>query len=127
MGGGIFGPTMDLMRSEPMQLVQLIIPIESAYRTISYLGEVGLFQFNDVSFWDFLLFDSFAYQTLIVLRTLFRFVLVNDLRNVISLISVRMEFDWICFDLNDSSIASLQLRNWIGKTWVSVSFFLLTF
>ncbi|KAJ6392236.1 hypothetical protein OIU77_026067 [Salix suchowensis] len=49
MGGGIFGPTMDLMRSEPMQLVQLIIPIESAYRTISYLGDLGLFQFNDLN------------------------------------------------------------------------------
>jgi V-type H+-transporting ATPase subunit a len=50
MGDGSSGPTMDLMRSEPMQLVQLIIPIESAYRTISYLGDLGLFQFNDVSF-----------------------------------------------------------------------------
>ncbi|XP_011028942.1 PREDICTED: V-type proton ATPase subunit a2-like isoform X2 [Populus euphratica] len=49
MGDGIFGPTMDLMRSEPMQLVQLIIPIESAYRTISYLGDLGLFQFNDLN------------------------------------------------------------------------------
>ncbi|KAG6783729.1 hypothetical protein POTOM_009400 [Populus tomentosa] len=49
MGDGIFGPTMDLMRSEPMQLVQLIIPIESAYHTISYLGDLGLFQFNDLN------------------------------------------------------------------------------
>jgi len=123
MGDGIFGPTMDLMRSEPMQLVQLIIPIESAYRTISYLGDLGLFQFNDVSFWDFLLFDSSAYQTLITLMILSTFVLVNDLRNVISLISVRIDFDWICFDFNDFSIACLQLRNWTRRTWVSVSFF----
>lgn len=42
--------TMDLLRSEAMQLVQLIIPIESAHRTISYLGDLGLFQFNDVIF-----------------------------------------------------------------------------
>ncbi|KAJ6917775.1 hypothetical protein NC651_012067 [Populus alba x Populus x berolinensis] len=49
MGDGSSGPTMDLMRSEPMQLVQLIIPIESAYRTISYLGDLGLFQFNDLN------------------------------------------------------------------------------
>lgn len=41
-------PTMDLLRSEPMQLVQLIIPIESAHRSISYLGDLGLFQFKDV-------------------------------------------------------------------------------
>ncbi|KAL5845213.1 hypothetical protein ACOSQ4_011171 [Xanthoceras sorbifolium] len=42
-------PTMDLLRSEPMQLVQLIIPAESAYRTISYLGDLGLFQFKDLN------------------------------------------------------------------------------
>ncbi|KAM7256196.1 hypothetical protein ACFE04_011937 [Oxalis oulophora] len=41
--------TMYLLRSEPMQLVQLIIPIESAYRTISYLGDLGLFQFKDLN------------------------------------------------------------------------------
>ncbi|KAK1362334.1 V-type proton ATPase subunit a [Heracleum sosnowskyi] len=41
--------TMDLLRSETMQLVQLIIPIESAHRTISYLGDLGLFQFNDLN------------------------------------------------------------------------------
>lgn len=41
-------PTMDLLRSEPMQLVQLIIPAESAHRAISYLGDLGLFQFKDV-------------------------------------------------------------------------------
>ncbi|KAG5030590.1 hypothetical protein JHK82_014198 [Glycine max] len=39
---------MDLLRSEPMQLVQLIIPIESAHRSISYLGDLGLIQFKDV-------------------------------------------------------------------------------
>lgn len=42
-------PTMDLLRSEEMQLVQLIIPMESAHRTISYLGDVGLFQFKDLN------------------------------------------------------------------------------
>lgn len=40
---------MDLMRSEKMSFVQLIIPAESAHRAISYLGEVGLLQFRDVS------------------------------------------------------------------------------
>ncbi|XP_034676945.1 V-type proton ATPase subunit a2-like isoform X1 [Vitis riparia] len=40
---------MDLLRSEPMQLVQLIIPVEAAYRTISYLGDLGLFQFKDLN------------------------------------------------------------------------------
>ena len=43
-------PKMDLLRSEPMQLAQLIIPIESAHRAISYLGDLGLFQFKDVRF-----------------------------------------------------------------------------
>lgn len=46
-GGGCC-PPMDLFRSEPMQLVQLIIPVESAHLTVSYLGEVGLLQFKDV-------------------------------------------------------------------------------
>ncbi|CAK8569052.1 unnamed protein product [Lathyrus sativus] len=41
--------TMDMLRSEPMQLVQLIIPIEAAHRTISYLGDLGLFQFKDLN------------------------------------------------------------------------------
>ncbi|CAO2834627.1 unnamed protein product [Amaranthus hypochondriacus] len=40
---------MDLMRSEEMQLVQLIIPIESAHRTISYLGDLSVFQFKDLN------------------------------------------------------------------------------
>lgn len=43
-------PSMDLMRSEKMTFVQLIIPVESAHRAISYLGELGLLQFRDVSF-----------------------------------------------------------------------------
>lgn len=49
MGEGRPLPTMDLLRSEPMQLTQLIIPMEAAYRTISYLGELGLFQFKDLN------------------------------------------------------------------------------
>ncbi|KAK6939398.1 V-type ATPase, V0 complex, 116kDa subunit family [Dillenia turbinata] len=48
-GRGCFCPPMDMMRSEAMQLVQIIIPIESAHRTISYLGDLGLFQFKDLS------------------------------------------------------------------------------
>ncbi|KAK9286858.1 hypothetical protein L1049_015264 [Liquidambar formosana] len=42
-------PPMDLFRSEPMQLVQLIIPIESSHLTVSYLGDVGLIQFKDLN------------------------------------------------------------------------------
>ncbi|CAL5205413.1 unnamed protein product [Lathyrus oleraceus] len=41
--------TMDMLRSEPMQLAQLIIPIEAAHQTISYLGDLGLFQFKDLN------------------------------------------------------------------------------
>ncbi|KAL4295998.1 hypothetical protein GQ457_12G026840 [Hibiscus cannabinus] len=40
---------MDLMRSEKMKLVQLIIPVESAHRAVSYLGELGLLQFRDLN------------------------------------------------------------------------------
>ncbi|KAE8673646.1 V-type proton ATPase subunit a1 [Hibiscus syriacus] len=42
-------PSMDLMRSEKMTLVQLIIPVESAHRAISYLGELGFLQFRDLN------------------------------------------------------------------------------
>ncbi|KAL8060353.1 hypothetical protein ABFX02_02G019400 [Erythranthe guttata] len=42
-------PSMDLMRSEAMQLVQLIIPIESAHLAVSYLGDLGLIQFKDLN------------------------------------------------------------------------------
>uniref|UniRef100_A0A5B7BBN9 V-type proton ATPase subunit a n=1 Tax=Davidia involucrata TaxID=16924 RepID=A0A5B7BBN9_DAVIN len=42
-------PAMDLMRSEKMTHVQLIIPVESAHRAISYLGEFGLLQFRDLN------------------------------------------------------------------------------
>lgn len=41
-------PLMDLMRSEKMTFVQLIIPAESAHRAITYLGQLGLLQFRDV-------------------------------------------------------------------------------
>ncbi|XP_050232113.1 V-type proton ATPase subunit a3-like [Mercurialis annua] len=48
-GGGGCCPSMDLFRSEAMQLVQLIIPIESAHLTVSYLGDLGLLQFKDLN------------------------------------------------------------------------------
>ncbi|CAI0377629.1 unnamed protein product [Linum tenue] len=48
-GGGGCCPPMDLFRSEPMQLVQLIVPIESAHLTVSYLGDLGLIQFKDLN------------------------------------------------------------------------------
>ncbi|GJN30902.1 hypothetical protein PR202_gb19247 [Eleusine coracana subsp. coracana] len=47
-GGGGCCPSMDLMRSEAMQLVQVIIPAESAHLTVSYLGDLGLVQFKDI-------------------------------------------------------------------------------
>ncbi|KAI3450508.1 hypothetical protein Pfo_007173 [Paulownia fortunei] len=42
-------PSMDLMRSEKMMLVQLIIPVEAAHRAVSYLGQLGLLQFRDLN------------------------------------------------------------------------------
>ncbi|KAL3616405.1 V-type proton ATPase subunit a1 [Castilleja foliolosa] len=42
-------PSMDLMRSEKMMFAQLIIPIESAHRAVSYLGHLGLLQFRDLN------------------------------------------------------------------------------
>nr|GLL33862.1 V-type proton ATPase subunit a1-like [Ipomoea trifida] len=41
-------PPMDLMRSEKMNFVQLIIPVESVHRAVTYLGQLGLLQFRDV-------------------------------------------------------------------------------
>ncbi|KAI4297640.1 hypothetical protein L6164_037522 [Bauhinia variegata] len=49
VGRGGCCPPMDLFRSEPMQLVQLIIPVESAHLTVSYLGDLGLVQFKDLN------------------------------------------------------------------------------
>lgn len=40
---------IDLWRSEEMNLVQLIIPSESAHDTVAALGEVGLLQFKDLN------------------------------------------------------------------------------
>eukprot|EP01018_Ginkgo_biloba_P024715 Gb_23980 [translate_table: standard] len=42
-------PPMEHLRSEEMNLVQLIIPVESAHQTITYLGELGLLQFRDLN------------------------------------------------------------------------------
>ncbi|KAK4437730.1 V-type proton ATPase subunit a3 [Sesamum alatum] len=42
-------PPMDLMRSESMQLVQIIIPVESAHLAVSYIGDLGLIQFKDLN------------------------------------------------------------------------------
>ncbi|XVF63769.1 hypothetical protein PTKIN_Ptkin09bG0113600 [Pterospermum kingtungense] len=50
MGEGRQRPTMGLLRSEAMQLVQLIIPVESSYRTISCLGDLGLFSIQRPQF-----------------------------------------------------------------------------
>ncbi|CAH9075141.1 unnamed protein product [Cuscuta europaea] len=42
-------PPMDLMRSEKMTSVQLIIPVESVHRAVTYLGQLGLLQFRDLN------------------------------------------------------------------------------
>ncbi|KAG5515440.1 hypothetical protein RHGRI_036481 [Rhododendron griersonianum] len=42
-------PEMDLMRSEKMGSVQLIMPVESAQRAVLYLGDLGLLQFQDLN------------------------------------------------------------------------------
>eukprot|EP00249_Psilotum_nudum_P008707 c21461_g1_i1 orf=232-804(+) len=42
-------PPMELLRSEEMNLVQLIIPVESAHETVMQLGELGLLQFKNLN------------------------------------------------------------------------------
>jgi V-type H+-transporting ATPase subunit a len=39
----------DLLRSEPMELVQLFIQVEAAHATVQELGELGIVEFKDVS------------------------------------------------------------------------------
>lgn len=48
----LFGhlPKMEFLRSEEMSFVQFIIPFESAHRAVTYLGDLGVVQFNDVSY-----------------------------------------------------------------------------
>ena len=41
------------LRGEEMELVQLIIPKETAYECVGELGRIGVVQFNDVSFCSF--------------------------------------------------------------------------
>lgn len=61
-------PPMDLFRSEPMQLVQVIIPIESAHLTVDYLGELGLIQFKDVrTFFIYIYISHYYIQFLLYL------------------------------------------------------------
>ncbi|KAJ7294412.1 hypothetical protein O6H91_Y258500 [Diphasiastrum complanatum] len=43
-------PAMHLLRSEQMNLVQLIIPVESAHDTVAYLAELGLLQIKDLNY-----------------------------------------------------------------------------
>lgn len=66
-------PPMDLMRSEKMTLVQLIIPAESSHRAVSYLGELGLLQFRDVSFSFWLRSDSVSFRICFFSLAFFRF------------------------------------------------------
>eukprot|EP00882_Tetradesmus_deserticola_P023295 GHRQ01025348.1.p1 GENE.GHRQ01025348.1~~GHRQ01025348.1.p1 ORF type:complete len:108 (+),score=40.99 GHRQ01025348.1:254-577(+) len=40
---------IELWRSQEMQLVQLMIPAESAHDTVAALGDVGLLQFKDLN------------------------------------------------------------------------------
>ncbi|KAL6762998.1 vacuolar proton ATPase subunit A [Haematococcus lacustris] len=40
---------VDLWRSEEMQLVQLMIPSESAHDTVAALGDIGMLQFKDLN------------------------------------------------------------------------------
>ncbi|XP_057827515.1 V-type proton ATPase subunit a1 isoform X2 [Cryptomeria japonica] len=42
-------PAVEQFRSEEMNMVQLIIPVESAHRSITYLGELGCLQFKNLN------------------------------------------------------------------------------
>ncbi|KMZ63654.1 Vacuolar proton ATPase a1 [Zostera marina] len=42
-------PKMEFLRSEEMSFVQFIIPFESAHRAVTYLGDLGVVQFNNMN------------------------------------------------------------------------------
>ncbi|KAH0885949.1 hypothetical protein HID58_062045 [Brassica napus] len=46
-GGGGCCPPMDLMRSEPMQLVQVIVPMESAHLTVNFMEALSEGNFDE--------------------------------------------------------------------------------
>lgn len=61
-------PLMDLMWSKKMNFIQLIIPVESAQRVVSYLGEVSFLQFRDISslpypIWLFLILSFLLFSS----------------------------------------------------------------
>ncbi|KAK7352285.1 hypothetical protein VNO80_17705 [Phaseolus coccineus] len=70
---------MDLLRSEPMQMVQSIIPIESAHRFISYVGDLGLFQFKDI--------DASSEQSTVSLIEGFLYQLTHTIEFVLGAVS----------------------------------------
>ncbi|GAB4815451.1 hypothetical protein N2152v2_002497 [Parachlorella kessleri] len=49
VSGALDALPLSLFRSEEMQLMQLLIPAESAHQTITALGEVGMLQFKDLN------------------------------------------------------------------------------
>eukprot|EP00798_Chlamydomonas_sp_ICE-L_P004063 gene4063-14152_t len=46
--GGWLGH-VDLWRSEEMQLIQIMLPTESAHGMVAALGEIGMLQFKDLN------------------------------------------------------------------------------
>jgi vacuolar-type H+-ATPase subunit I/STV1 len=46
----------DYFRSQPMTLVQLVIPFDVAHDTVDELGKIGVVQFQDVRFLFFEIF-----------------------------------------------------------------------
>lgn len=52
-----------LFRSEEMTLCQLFLQSEAAYACVSELGELGLVQFRDVSFFLLFIIDESIWHT----------------------------------------------------------------
>lgn len=97
-------PSMDLMRSEKMTFVQIIIPAESAHRIITYLGQLGLLQFRDV----ISLSDPYAF----LFSRLFIFVFVIPWFECVECVSVFvLTFEFVVlFGLSVKSFCVLILK-----------------
>ncbi|KAH0896676.1 hypothetical protein HID58_046244 [Brassica napus] len=116
-GGGGCCPPMDLMRSEPMQLVQVIVPMESAHLTVSYLGDLGLVQFKNVNFMEALSERNFdeAIEHRCEFLPCHRFSYVKSEENVGMDLKVRAGMEMAMIDAAPKSVGSFNEEKFLDQ------------
>lgn len=97
-----------LFRSEDMALYQIYLQAEAAYASISELGELGIVQFKDVSFWlQVCPFNKLMIHLLIIANQFMYIVLcINALPMLSSWIKMSTHFNV------SSSMKSEDVRRW---------------